>query len=60
MIIWRFSFSRREWGYHVYGCVVSLLGHRIGGGDGDDFVSFDRGGGFATMAGGSSTHGKTN
>lgn len=40
--------------YHVYGCVVSLLGHRIGGGDGDDFVSFDRGGGFATMARGSS------
>ena len=32
----------------------SLLGHRIGGGDGDDFVSFDRGGGFATMARGSS------
>lgn len=30
------------------------MGHRIGGGDGDDFVGFDRGGGFATMAGGSS------
>lgn len=24
--------------------------HRVGGGDGDDFVGFDRGGGFATMA----------
>ena len=30
------------------------VGYRVGGGDGDDFVGFDRGGGFATMAGGSS------
>lgn len=49
-----FFFLPAEWDYHVYGCVDPLLGHRVGGGDGDDFVGFDRGGGFATMARGSS------